>query len=243
MITRIKIEPGFAKSRGPRSLSRLPANLRLPSKESGYELSSLPVGHTLDVASYFVVVVGDNGAGKSTLLEKLCWGTNSVAIDSGDYDYFTLEATCYKPCVLMYRGVGMEMPTTNPFLLFDMAKRNPSGFERYKEELCKSQGQYGLYALKKYLSAEMGRDARFSFAFDQPEDGISLRRRKEVVDLLANYAFNRQRQIFVGTHEPLFTQVSGAKVINLDEHPAVVCDSENFDLHKYTSGSVVGEPS
>jgi predicted ATPase len=193
----------------------------------GFPLPSLPAGHRLETDSYLVLIIGDNGSGKTTLLTKM----------SFQYQ-FPLTTPEFVECDS--RGEKIVLGLVCYSTQMNEYGYSKTGSEAYKKDRRLphySQGEFRLDFMKRVLGAE--RPASEVLLFDQPEDGVALKRRQELVDLMSTYAFEKKRQIFVATHEPRFLDVGGSLVINMDDHPASVCRAEDFDIENYARGMLV----
>jgi len=178
-----------------------------------YPVPSLPTGLELNTSSNLVTIIGDNGAGKSTLLLNL--------FQQLQQRYFRAIP---KPDYLSYEG---EIDT--PSLL----ERTEAGKDKRLQKL--SDGERRATMLYEYLDEIKDRPKSWAILIDQPENDISLRRRKDLVRRITEAAFMPNRQFFIATHEPGFLYVPGSVIINLDESPATSTPQERFDVDKYLS--------
>ncbi|MFA6888921.1 MAG: ABC transporter ATP-binding protein [Candidatus Woesearchaeota archaeon] len=209
MITSIKIGKGFSKFI-PRQTDREPGIIGLLCEHRYYPVDVFPEGHVLDTSSPLVVIIGDNGTGKSTLLQR---------ISSHD-----IEATC-DTC-----------DTYNVGLVFGYLKQPVlPGYStgQISEEMIMSQGTYKLHCLEEKLKMYETGCGVDVLLLDQPEDFISLRNKRRVIERITKLAFEKGVQVFVATHDERFLGISGSRIINLDERPARSYNASDFDVNKY----------
>ena len=109
--------------------------------------------------------------------------------------------------------------------------------ERIRSEQIMSQGIYKLHSLdellRKYEAEHRSSDETRVLLLDQPEDSISLRNKRTMIDRITRLAFEGGVQIFVATHEEHFLGIAGSRIINLDERPACSYEGAAFDMRTY----------
>ena len=213
MIISITIGKNFGEYQ-PSDGDREPGLLKLVKSHHYYPIPALPVGHTIDTSSNLVVIIGDNGTGKSTLLHRIDGHDIILAYDKG---------TTYEEDRVFHEVRQPRMPglATEPI----------------RPEHIMSQGTYKLYSLDellgKYKSEPRANNKTRVLLLDQPEDSISLRNKKVMIERIKRLAFERGVQIFVATHEERFLGIAGSRIINLDERPARSYEGATFDMRTY----------
>ncbi|MBI2106685.1 hypothetical protein HYT57_01760 [Candidatus Woesearchaeota archaeon] len=211
---------------------------KLATVYASYPIPSLPIGYRLKTDSPLIVLIGDMGSGKTTLLEKLCHQIFSENLRSrlGDRQY-KIKSPKYFEIEYSERGsifdIGdeKEREYTGSYF-YGIISENE--LQRLNKLRVLSQGQYRLHQIQNLLKNAESNENPLVF-IDQPEDGVALKRRKMLVDTISQWAFEDKRQVFIATHEPLFTKVEGALIINMDDNPASITRSENFNLEDYLS--------
>ena len=213
MITSITIGENFAQYQVPAGHTE-PGIAHLLQSHRYYPIPALPVGHAIDTSSNLVVIIGDNGTGKSTLLRRI-EGHNIIPT----YD----KGTTYENDRVFHE---VRQPTLPGFAT-----------EEIRPEQVMSQGIYKLHSLdellRKYEAEHRSSDETRVLLLDQPEDSISLRNKRTMIDRITRLAFEGGVQIFVATHEERFLGIAGSRVINLDEIPAQSYEGAKFDVRKY----------
>ncbi len=213
MITSITIGKNFEQYQAPDG-DREPGLLWLVKSHHYYPIPTLPIGHTIDTSSNLVVIIGDNGTGKSTLLRR---------IDGHDIIPTYDRGTTYEEDRVFHEVRQPRMPGL--------------ATEQIQPEQIMSQGTYKLHSLDellgKYESEHRSSDETRVLLLDQPEDSVSLRNKKTMINRIKRLAFEGGVQIFVATHEERFLGIAGSRIINLDERPARSYEGAAFDIRTY----------
>jgi len=220
MIKKIKVLPNFETASGGMQIGH----------GASYALASLPVGHEIDTNNYLVSIIGDNGSGKTTLLVKLSW-----QFAFGEYGtikpYFELDIEGGELAPKMYH----PREKVNEGLKYI----NPARFKESEANLHFSSGQNSISEFTDFFDnnrKEKDLHGKAIYLFDQPEDGISLRRRRALAEDFREFAFDTRIQCFVATHEPSFPEMEGSIYINLDKRPAETFVGGDFDRKAYQKG-------
>ena len=84
-------------------------------------------------------------------------------------------------------------------------------------DLC-SNGETAM----RYFLDRIDEDA--VYFLDEPENSLSIERQIELADYVQATARATRSQFIIATHSPVFLAMQGAKIYNLDEYPASVCN-------------------
>ena len=69
---------------------------------------------------------------------------------------------------------------------------------------------------------------------DEPENSLSPKYQRNLADMITDYARFFKCQFVIATHSPFMLAIPGAKIYNLDMHPAKVCKwNELENMHIY----------
>ena len=84
-------------------------------------------------------------------------------------------------------------------------------------DLC-SNGETAM----RYFLDRIDEDA--VYFLDEPENSLSIERQIELADYVQATARATRSQFIIATHSPVFLAMQGAKIYNLDDYPASVCN-------------------
>lgn len=91
-------------------------------------------------------------------------------------------------------------------------KRVPRNVELY------SNGETAL----RYFFDRINEDALY--LLDEPENSLSIEFQIQLAEYIASTARATRSQFVIATHSPILLSMSGAKIYNLDDYPASVCN-------------------
>ena len=100
-------------------------------------------------------------------------------------------------------------------------RKSPSSYIKKRVvndiDLC-SNGETAM----RYFLDRIDEDA--VYFLDEPENSLSIERQIELADYIAATARATRSQFIIATHSPVFLSMKGAKIYNLDDYPASVCN-------------------
>ncbi len=72
------------------------------------------------------------------------------------------------------------------------------------------------------------------YLLDEPENSLSIEYQADLADYILSTARSTKSQFIIATHSPLLLSMKGARIYNLDDHPATLCEwTELPNVRKY----------
>jgi predicted ATPase len=139
----------------------------------GFPLAAFPVGHKINVNSPLVLVIGDNGSGKSTFLDKLAGQFAGLGMN-----HWYMDIECDK------QGET------------EVVWKYESDHDPLSDDRTLSHGEHAFHNIPRFLAETRRYKAGDVLYFDEPENGISLRNKRRLVDVISDYAFSKKKTNF-----------------------------------------------
>lgn len=114
-----------------------------------------------------------------------------------------------------------------------------------KEEYVWSDDQWIFSALDNFSNAQSNGELAYQYfednidmecltILDEPENSLSPKFQRNLAEMITNYARFFKCQFIIATHSPFMLAIPGAKIYNLDIHPAKVCRWDELEnMHIY----------